>query len=878
MNYTKTFRLGLIVFLLCLQNITSHGQTNSVRGIVYDKETQLPIEGVICKIYNSDKISIGYLLSNPQGIFEGFFTSYPVSMSFALIGYQDMHTKTIGNNMEIYLEPKAFEIDEILIQTPLISRDKDTLNYSITRFKSREDRHLIDVLNRLPGVEVSPSGAIKYEGKSINKFYIEGLDLMGQRYGIATKSLPIEAISSIQIIENNQHIKTLKDIEIPDEAAVNIKLNESYQHRPFGQIEGALGFEPYLIQTKLFASKLGKKQQSLIRLQTDNTGIDIISDSEELVDLSHFFFYSPTPRTYITTPKNTTIPMEKKRYINNETYTSVFNHLYKVSEYETLRYNGIYTKDYQWQEIENQSDYFLLDQHKAFQLNENILNRAHRSKIDFTTRYENNNPKTYLSNEINTLINWSQSIKTISNRFNNTAQTTQKSYQVQNKFSTIFGSQDNKYSINSFSRWISQPEVFANEHKIMEPNTSHFAVQNIRNTHFLTKLQFHKNTALWGHTLSNGLELFFNNDQIKTDLQTSQKFSFLEQYELINRIKLLRFGAAIKPEFIYYKEKWRATLILPLRFEANIAKNQLIPQLNSKTPPFFVNPHFNTTYTLNPFFRLSLNASKTTHIGTVQNYLSGIVMTDYRNYYRATDLLEKRIAQNYNFRIDYQDLITAFFFNISLSYQPVKSNLMNHNFNSPDYQFTTTLLRDLKSSTRSLETKANKYFSTLKTTLDVNLNYKQHQSDIFQQEVLFNNYSNSFRSNFTIHFKQFEWFTFNYNWGSTIFWEKNKYIKTNPLKTVNQDLKIYFFPSRNLHLNLSVEHNCIELSENLITRNYFLDLESKYKLAFVEFFLNVQNLLNQKNYSYTSFSGVNSSTMTMPIRPRTLLFGAVFSF
>ena len=41
----------------------------------------------------------------------------------------------------------------------------------------------------MPGIDVSESGQIRYNNRPINKFYIEGLDLMGGRYGVAVNNV-----------------------------------------------------------------------------------------------------------------------------------------------------------------------------------------------------------------------------------------------------------------------------------------------------------------------------------------------------------------------------------------------------------------------------------------------------------------------------------------------------------------------------------------------------------------------------------------------------------------------------------------------------------------------------------------------------------------
>lgn len=89
------------------------------------------------------------------------------------------------------------------------------------------DRSIGDVLKKLPGVQVLSSGQILYQNKAISKFYVEGLDLLKGKYGIATQNIEAKNVASVQVLENHQPIKALKDMEIPEEAAINLKLKQS---------------------------------------------------------------------------------------------------------------------------------------------------------------------------------------------------------------------------------------------------------------------------------------------------------------------------------------------------------------------------------------------------------------------------------------------------------------------------------------------------------------------------------------------------------------------------------------------------------------------------------------------------------------------------
>jgi hypothetical protein len=75
----------------------------------------------------------------------------------------------------------------------------------------------------MPGIEVLPDGKIFIQVK-LNKYYIEGLDLLEGKYNLANDNLPYQEVSQVQILENHQPIKTLDSLQFSDRTALNIKL------------------------------------------------------------------------------------------------------------------------------------------------------------------------------------------------------------------------------------------------------------------------------------------------------------------------------------------------------------------------------------------------------------------------------------------------------------------------------------------------------------------------------------------------------------------------------------------------------------------------------------------------------------------------------
>ena len=76
----------------------------------------------------------------------------------------------------------------------------------------------------MPGIDVAQNGKIQYQGEDINKFYIEGSDLLGGKYGIATNGINHEDVGAIEVMENHQPMQVLSGISFSDKAAINLKL------------------------------------------------------------------------------------------------------------------------------------------------------------------------------------------------------------------------------------------------------------------------------------------------------------------------------------------------------------------------------------------------------------------------------------------------------------------------------------------------------------------------------------------------------------------------------------------------------------------------------------------------------------------------------
>ena len=115
-------------------------------------------------------------------------------LSFAHISYEaeevvlkpDDRKKLVK---DMVLVQKSISLKEVKVRANPLLLKGDTLSYNLASFLGKGDVTLEDGLKRLPGVEVAKSGAISYMGKGISAFNIEGLDMLGGKYNLATRNM-----------------------------------------------------------------------------------------------------------------------------------------------------------------------------------------------------------------------------------------------------------------------------------------------------------------------------------------------------------------------------------------------------------------------------------------------------------------------------------------------------------------------------------------------------------------------------------------------------------------------------------------------------------------------------------------------------------------
>tara|TARA_R110002051_G_scaffold58777_3_gene107951 strand:+ start:1416 stop:4187 length:2772 start_codon:yes stop_codon:yes gene_type:complete len=186
----------------------SNAQDFLIKGKVVDLETKNPLEATTIFAESIlDSTLITYSITDQNGDFEleGKTSLKEFNLFFSYNGYKTLKMKiakkAIIDLQTVQLEEQFEELKGVQVsgERVPITIKKDTLEFNADSFKTRPDATVEDVLKKLPGVEVDSNGKITVNGKEVNQVLVNGQVFFSNDPKVATKSLPKEIISKIQI-------------------------------------------------------------------------------------------------------------------------------------------------------------------------------------------------------------------------------------------------------------------------------------------------------------------------------------------------------------------------------------------------------------------------------------------------------------------------------------------------------------------------------------------------------------------------------------------------------------------------------------------------------------------------------------------------------
>ena len=837
----------------------THTDAISLSFEVNDSTTLEPLVGVTCRVYSSSGKFYSYGISDKKGVMK-LQTHLNDWLEFSFLGYEKLKINISSNQSPrihiVFMKPSTVALREVQIKAPPISARNDTLVYRVSAFTKAGDRHLEDVLKRLPGVKVSANGTVSIQGKAINKFYIEGMDLMGNNYNQVTQNMPIDAVTSVEVLENHQPVKMLQGKQLSDKAALNIKIDKSHKSRPFGELEGGLGLSPTRWDNRAFVTHIANKSQLLLSGKMNNTGNDLSEETTEHIDVTDLEAFEP-----ITSPLLTTDLVQEQlpqnRYLYNKSYAGGVNFLRKLSDNSTLRFN---TQLYEDHSSRNNSIEYIFGGLHPLSLRED----ASMKKKDFTIvpilKYELNSANTFVSDELRVSVSKKSAITAILSNESSINETvkTHPSY-IQNYFSSSFPVGNTILQAKSLIRYFDRTESLndISDSTIIYNCSNRYAFKS-----FVAKGTLSTKFLLFRNYLDLGVKAYYHNN--------SYDYNGNTHHQDLNVI----FSPSY---YVKYGKRSGLTIALPI----GCMYARLLPVNESiKNRGFFsFSPEFSINHVFSDELSLGFSASIGNSNDTKPFYSPDFLRIGYRTVYLYDSNLYKNTDYLLSLRLKYRNLASMFFSNLSVSY----SNGKRESYFHYDYTDSLNIIRQIQGEnnykTFIINGMADKTFVDAGLSLKTEITYNQNSYLLSQSSELMNNKSHVLSAMVSSTFQKYKWLKLILDATGTLFWEKNSYHDSETLSSVNANASIYLFPFKGFEIKLKCQSLTNEISESHYKSLTLFDASMHYKINKTwEIGLTGTNLLNRKLYSVTQNSGLNSYNTLLPLRGREVMAKLLLRF
>jgi hypothetical protein len=879
----------ILIFLVFREVFSQVQLTGELRNL----EDDSPLFGINVLVKeNLESETISFATSDGKGRFTVTFESQSDSLFliFRSMVIQEISLKVANYSqaLELKLEPSTVELEEYAVESIKnpISFKNDTLFYDVEALSNKSDRVIADVLRRLPGIEVSANGMISYQGKPLQKFYIDGLDLLEGKYNLANNNLPADAVSQVQILENHQPVRVLDSLVFSDRASLNLKLKK--KNVWIGIINMGAGLSPFIWDVNLTPMLFRENFQVISSFQANNIGenignelkvltVDQFMDKWKKEDISPWFGIKPVEAQ----------GLRKERISFNNSQLATVNFLTKNQNELEMRTNISFLNDDLKQFGLNRTNFFVPGD--TITIFEDLSNLFSEKSLNAELSLIKNVRKSYLKNLTSFQI---KERNEIGNIIFNSQERRQSArlplFEFGNEFKLLKPFKNRLINVESKTFYGSSSQVFklnpgGFDEFLSQNSNQEGMIQNLNERRFYTNnnLGFSKRFLKhWTFTPKIGFILQQSAMESEVNSQEMLEPSNQRNDLFSNEMELWKFRTYLNSDFDFKSTKLNLSLKFPISylnmafedrnfdFERNLSTALFEPSLNGGYIPF-------------PKLTAYFSYQRVNEYKGLQQLHPGFIFRDYITIQQQLTEIPQELKDNYSMTLHYKEPIHSFFFTGGF-------NLSNSRMNTiigRDVLETGELVlmaRDFNNQllSRSIYLKSSKYFPLIYSNLSLNINqtYRTGQQ-ILQEEV--------FDFNFRVITPGLVWnyrpkSNFGLTLNSNVQWIQSEFGNTvvGNIQQYNNKIEMDIFPIENHLLRLSLDHFVNQINNQEVGfYNTFLDVVYRYKLPGSKTDLNLKifNILGIDQFETFNASSYYLTSQSTLLRPRQFLISVSFS-
>lgn len=811
----------VLVVIIIFLSLSCMAQSN-VSGIVQDSITKHPLEMANITLVRDGK-PISFTRTNEEGGFK--IQAKPNDfIVVTFLGYQKKTVTITEQPMVISLIPEAFNLKEVEVKGGRILGRADTITYDLSRFSNERDNSLNDVLKKLPGIDVGKNGQITYNGKAIDRFTIEGLDLTEGKYNKINETLKPSEVDKAEVIEHDQPIKALRDKVFTDNVAMNIKLKDEARDQWLGSLSLSKPIVAKSICDKADILQLGKTRQQMYNIESDMMGRDIYAANQRLTSILLPSSSLPTFPSFHHNP-TLSFPIDDERMRQNSSYDIRFAKTAKNKNENEMRWGTEYLHSSESQQTSNNTLYYLGDYSRTMSEENNLLRNVDKMTLDYTLKL--NNDKAY-SNEY-VLIEGSRmrALSTIGTTETLNEKAITPHLHVANSLHRIFVKKHHQWSISSIIDYQHSPTSLSINDKEDKLTISQWYVDH----HFSMMFPRLRNT------FSYQIGCTFHH------LNVGKRWT---KYVIDGETRW---------EIKRKHTTWRMALPIKWEYHTPTHKGYLC-----------LSPHALMDKIWKKRHEIMLYAQFIQQIDDWGKYLLPSYIQDYRTTVYSTGEIPNNkqlsLSANYTYKRPVKELFITFRGNWSHAWN---GSMIDMQIIDSRYLMTVVSKKN-QVNTYRIGFDLSKGFFDLHLKNKISVSYlKQNGKQLsFHQMYDYHNYSLNIIPEFT----------YSPTWCDITYQSSYSF---NRSKTGNSHLSSIFQCKQclsfiktigNIDVGLSTVYYHNEIQSSSPINTLLFDTQAVWRIKKMRLTLQLRNLFNQTTYAITTFSDIHSSTTNYLLRPR----------
>ena len=621
-----------------------------------------------------------------------------------------------------------------------------------------------------------------------------------------------------------------------------------------GTLGGGWSEQPQgaLWQGDIFTMMVTGKYQMITTLKGNNTGLNL---SDELLDFTSDKSDEELDG-YIALSTPATPNLQRNRSYFNRSWMVSSSHLLKTKNGGEFKAQIDYLNDRVSAQGTSTTTYFLESGDQIILEDKNSL--SHRNALTGKFSYEVNEKTYFLNNTLSADFSWNDLTLNTTGSLPNTQSARMPEYAVRNLLKVIKRFSNNKLvTFTSRNEWNSLPEKLTVTHEGQDYG------QKIKQHAFYTderaSLGFVFNKVLL--SLEAGVSGYFRN--LDTNLFGVDRTDVTETEALTT--DYLRVFAAPKFEWSY--KKLELTLNLPV----NLYSYFFSGAMGNRTE-FFLSPSLAARFRFTPRMSLTLRGSARRSPASLHDIHDSSILTDYRSFSAGVDDYYTSSGQSLSATYSYRNAPSGIFVMAMGSYGWNKSKFGTVQNVVGDYVFHSYQSQPSDSRNAMAFFNASKTLDFMRGAIGLKGIYSRMENSLLSQGLPTDYRHDSFSLSPFMNGNLSTWL----NWNFRFTWDKSR-LKISDMPGRDSNNYIYsgsvtLTPCSLITWTTGGEYYRNQIEAGRYKEMFMLDTKLTFNISKrMEVSASATNLLNRKEYSYTSYGTVSQYERSSKLRGREFL-------